>query len=265
MLSSIFRRMIFASFGPRPFVEIMTCNGPCRICDPKKKSQHGGSSATFTGIRIMRHRAAMSRDESTVTAFATGTIAKLLAQIGHSGEDEEVRRAFEQGSKWADVKATSRSVGVLFPEEGEEVLGGQWISVVQRETVVPARRTISLNVDLGEAEGEKKVGFEVWEVKEGIKVDKVKPPKEEEEEPLEEEEEEEEEEIEVKEKTIEKDSFLTSVGFSAQHATKIKGRWQTKVDIQFVIGSDGGIEVSAWEVGKAGRGEKASSSVPPLQ
>ncbi|TFY70437.1 hypothetical protein EVG20_g2562 [Dentipellis fragilis] len=239
-----------------------------------------GGSASLPGLD---ETLAQGYPESTVTAFATGTIvgggmgdpttllargaalqAKLLASIGHSDEDEEVRKAFEHDSKWVNVKAVSRTVGILFPEEGAEGLGGQWVGVVQRETVVPARRTISLDVDLGEGEGEKKVGFEVWEVKEGIKVEKVKPPKEEEEEPLEGEEEEEEEEIEVKEKTIEKDAYLAAIAFAAKHATKTGGRWKTKVEVQFLVASDGGIEVSAWEVGKDGKGEKTTSTVPPL-
>jgi hypothetical protein len=45
--------------------------------------------------------------------------------------------------------------------------------------------------------------MEVWKVKEGIKVDKVNPPKDEDDE-----EEEEEKAIEVKEKKIEKEAFL---------------------------------------------------------
>jgi hypothetical protein len=66
---------------------------------------------------------------------------------------------------------------------------------------IRARHTYAIDVDLGGgAEAERHIGMEVWEVKEGIKVDKVKPPKDKDEE---------EEEIEVTEKTIEKEVFLT--------------------------------------------------------
>ncbi|KAI0055330.1 actin-like ATPase domain-containing protein [Artomyces pyxidatus] len=239
-----------------------------------------GGSACLPGLD---ETLAQGYPESTVTAFASGTIvgggvgdpttllargaalqAKLLAEIGHSGEDEEVRRAFEQGSKWAAVKATSRTIGILFPEEGADAagLGGQWIGVVPAETAVPVRRSLSFDVDLGDDAGEKKVGFEVWEVKEGIKVEKVKQPRDEDEEL--EEDEEEDDEIEVKEKTIEKDIHLASLVLTAKHAQKQKGRWRTKLEVQVLLGADGAVEISAWEVGKEGKGEKTSVSVPSL-
>ncbi|KAI0043341.1 actin-like ATPase domain-containing protein [Auriscalpium vulgare] len=238
-----------------------------------------GGSASLPGLD---ETLAQGVQESTVTPFTAGTVigggigdpttllargaalqAKLLAQIGHSGEDEEVRKAFEQGSTWVRAKATTRSIGILFPEESSDAeLGGQWIGVIPRETAVPARRNIAFDVDLGEDGGPHRVGFEVWEVKEGVKVEKVKPPKDEDEEPLDEDEE--EEEIEVKEKTIEKEGYLASVVVETKNAKKQKGRWRTRLEVQFLLGADGSVEVSAWEVGTAVSGEKASVSVPPL-
>ncbi|PCH32980.1 actin-like ATPase domain-containing protein [Wolfiporia cocos MD-104 SS10] len=204
-------------------------------------------------------------DPTTILARGCALQAKLVATLADGTEEErEVRAAFAGGSKWTQARATSKTVGMLFPEEGAEgPLGGQWIPTVLKDTAVPCRRTLRFDVDLGEAEGEKKVGFEVWEVKEGVKIEKVKPPKDEEEDmPEDGEEEEEEEEIEVKERTVEKENLLTALHFAAKEAKKAKGRWTTKVEVQFLIDENGALEISAWEIGASGRGEKTSVSVP---
>lgn len=241
-----------------------------------------GGSASLPGLD---ETLAQGFPETLVTPFTAGTVvgggvgdpttiisrgcalqAKILATLPQNTEEErEVRAAFASGSKWTNARATSKTIGMLFPEEGAEgPLGGQWIPTVLRDTVVPARRTLRFGVDLGEGEGEKNVGFEVWEVKEGIKIDKVKPPKFEDEEdvPADEEEEEEEEEIEVKEKTVEKGNLLTALSFAAKAARQEKGRWTTKVEVQFIVHDSGALEISAWEVGPSGKGEKTVVTVP---
>lgn len=231
-----------------------------------------GGSASLPGLD---ETLAQGFPETLVTPFTAGTVvgggggdpttiisrgcalqAKILATLPQNTEEErEVRAAFASGSKWTTARATSKTIGILFPEEGAEgPLGGQWIPTVLRDTVVPARRTLRFDVDLGESEGEKMVGFEVWEVKEGIKIEKVKPPKFEDEEPDEEDEEEEEEE--VKEKTIEKENLLTALTFAANAARQVKGRWTTKVEVQFIVHDSGRLEISAWEVGPSGKGRK---------
>ena len=236
-----------------------------------------GGSACLPGLD---ETLAQSYPDTTVSPFTSGTVtgggigdpttmlargcalqARLLSLVGHSGEDEEVRASFDHTSKWSNVSVTSRTIGILFPEEGAPALGGQWIGLISRETAVPARRTFAFDVDLGEVAGEKKIGFEVWEVKEGIKTETIKPSKEDGE-PEEEDEEEEEEEIEIKEKTIEKDVFLSSLSFEAKQAQQSQSRWKTRVEVQTLVSADGGVEVSIWEVGKQGRGEKASVSSP---
>jgi heat shock 70kDa protein 1/2/6/8 len=194
-------------------------------------------------------------DPTTLLARGAAVQARLLADI--NGEDERVRQAFKRGSEMAAVKATARTIGVLFPEAangGTEGLGGQWIGGIQAETAVPVRRTYALNVDLGEpAEaGQRIVGLEVWEVKEGIKIEKVKPAKEDDDEGYEpgSEEEEEEEVIEVREKTIEKEAYLGALAVTTRQAWKQGESWQTSIVVQFLIGPDGKLEVSAYERGK---------------
>ncbi|EIM91780.1 actin-like ATPase domain-containing protein [Stereum hirsutum FP-91666 SS1] len=216
-------------------------------------------------------------DPTTMISRGCAMQAKLIMQVlGKEGESSDVAKAFTdattsqgEGAKWREVKTTSQSLGLLFPEEageGENGLGGQWVRVLAKETALPARRVVSVEVDLGAAEGEKKVGFEVWQVKEGVKTDHIKPP------PLErdpededDEEPEEEEDIEVKEKTVEKDEFLVALEIPAKFAKKQKGGWRTRVEVKLVVGVDGKVEIEACEVGKEGeRGEIVKGETPAL-
>ncbi|KAI0716152.1 actin-like ATPase domain-containing protein [Cerioporus squamosus] len=187
-------------------------------------------------------------DPTTILARGCALQAKILAQLGEGTEEErEVKASFTHGHQYTQSKATSKTIGLLFPEEGaENALGGQWIPAVLRETPVPARRIVAFNIDLGEGE-EKKVGFEM--------------PLLEDEEPAEGEEEEEEEEEELKEKTVEKENLLTSLSFVAQHATKKGGRWTTRLEVTTIVRENGALEVTAVEVGASGRGEKNVATV----
>jgi len=197
-------------------------------------------------------------DPTTVLARGAALQARLLAEI-ENGADERIRKAFERGSELVGVKATQRTIGVLFPEaaggegSGAEGLCGQWIGGIRTETAVPARRTYALEVDLGEegAEGgEKIVGLEVWEVKEGVKIEKVKPPRLEEEEEELEEEEEEEEEIEEKERSIAKEAYLGALTVRVKAGRKEGSRWRTSIEVQLLIEASGKLQVSAYERGK---------------
>ena len=212
-------------------------------------------------------------EESVVTPFSSGTAvgggasdpttilakgavlqAKLLAEIAG---DQNLLPAFGTETEFTTVRSTTRTLGLIFPEEGAEEggLGGQWIPVVHKETALPARRIYSFDVDLGENPSDK-VGFEVWEVKERVKVELVQEP------PLEGEEageEEEPEETEEKEKIIEKDgAALTNVVIPVKNGKKEKGRWRTKVCVQLVVDEGGKVEVTTWEVNG---GEKVQKTI----
>ena len=194
-------------------------------------------------------------DPTTILARGAALQARLLAEIGSGSgvEDERVRKAFEHESEHVGVKATARTIGVLFPEAAESGgLGGQWIGGIQAETAVPARRTYALEVDLGEyVGGEKLVGLEVWEVKEGVKVEKVKPPKDEDDAP-ESEDEEEEEEVEVVERTISKEVYLGALAVRARQGRKRGSGWRASIEVQFLIEASGKLQVSAYETGNEG-------------
>jgi molecular chaperone DnaK (HSP70) len=222
---------------------------------------YAGGSACLPGLDAAL---AMHLHEDVATPFSTGTVAgggigdpmtllargaalqaRLLAEI-ENGADERIRKAFERGNELVGAQATGRTIGVLFPgvaREGAEGLGGQWVGGIQAETTVPARRTYSLEVDVGEGGGDKTVGLEVWEVKEGVKVEKVKPPKGGDDD---EEEEEEEEEIEEKEKTISKERYLGALTVRVSQGRKGK----RSIEVQFLIEASGKLQVSAYERGK---------------
>ena len=185
-------------------------------------------------------------DPTTILARGCALQAKLLAGLADgSDEEREVKAAFARGTRWTGAKATSRTLGLLFPGAGE--LGGAWVAVVPRDTPLPCRRAVRFDVEVGE---EGKVGFEVWEAKEGIKVTLEKPPKFEGDD--DDEEEEEEEDIEIKEKTVEKEAFLTAVSLDAKKAQR------TRLEVQLVISENGDLSITALETPD---GEKVTVAV----
>jgi len=191
-------------------------------------------------------------DPTTILAKGAVLQAKLLAEIPGN---RDLLPAFGTETEFTKVKSTSKTLGLIFPEEGVEEggLGGQWVPVILKETALPARRIYTLDVDLGESPSDK-VGFEVWEVKESVKVELVKvPPPEGEDE----DEEEESEETEEKEKKVEKDgAALTSIVVPVKNGKKEKGRWKTKIGVQFVVDEGGKVEITTWEVDGGERVQK---------
>jgi molecular chaperone DnaK (HSP70) len=168
-----------------------------------------------------------------------------------------------------NVKATLRTLGLLFPNSEEEhaELGGVFVPVIQKETALPARRIITLEVGLPTAEP-RRVAFEVWEAKEGIRVEKIKievePLSDDEDEPQEDEYE------EVKHKIISKEillgalEFQSTLGLQAKGGSKSTanqvGGWTTTVQVQFVVGIGGELDVEVKEVGaSAEEGVQAGS------
>ncbi|KAG2136351.1 Hsp70 protein-domain-containing protein [Suillus bovinus] len=188
-------------------------------------------------------------DPTTILARGCALQAQLL--VGLAGETEEVRQAFIKGNGISSVSATSRTIGLLVPQvSAEGGLGGVWVPLILKETPLPCRRTVTVEVDVSGSED--RVGFELWEVSEGVRVDHVKPPK------FEDEEDEEEEELEeVKEKTISKEAFLASLSLSRTNTSKGK----TKVQVQAIISSNGAVDLSIREVTKNGLGEAVTVTV----
>ena len=69
-------------------------------------------------------------DPTTILARGSAFQAVLISSINDS--EAELREAFSRETKMNEVKATTRTLGVIFPnnsQEGEE-LGGSWIPVI---------------------------------------------------------------------------------------------------------------------------------------
>jgi len=180
-------------------------------------------------------------DPTSILARGAAIQAALLSKLSKSDEEgKEVREAILSG-KLSAVKATTRTVGVLFPNDREQdvQLGGVFVPVVQKETALPARRILEFNVGVGEAGV---VSVEFWEVKEGIRVEKVKIPRDPEDE---DEEDEEEEEEEIKHKIISKEVLLGLLSLPVKKA--VGG--QTKVRVQVIVGIEGEMDAQLEEVG----------------
>ncbi|RXW19695.1 hypothetical protein EST38_g6170 [Candolleomyces aberdarensis] len=194
-------------------------------------------------------------DPTTILARGAAAQAALITALSsNSEEDKELKEAITHAEGDVNkVKATSRTLGLLFPNSTEEhaELGGVFVPVVQKETALPARRILQLEVGL--TQDSKRVAFEVWEVKEGIRVEKVKV----EAEPLSdgEDEEQEDEFEEVKHKIISKEILLGALEFEAKLGLQVKGKselagtWSTTVQVQFIVGIEGELDVEAKEIG----------------
>ena len=193
-------------------------------------------------------------DPSTILARGCALQAHLIVSLAQESS-EELLGTFNKESTVTSVAATSRTIGLLVPQQdGAGSLGGIWIPLVLKETPLPCRRTLTFEVDAREANT--KAGFELWEVKEGVKIDHVKPPKFEDEEEAEGEDEEEELE-QVKEKTLTKEAYLASLSLSPKHP--IKGK--TTVQVQAVVSATGALQVSFREIIKDGFGEAVTATI----
>ncbi|KAJ7089670.1 Hsp70 protein-domain-containing protein [Mycena belliarum] len=180
--------------------------------------------------------------------LSTGCALQAALLLDFMEASPELVQTFEQTN---EVKTTVRTIGMLFPTSSAEDsngLGGIYISVIHKHTPLPARRLFEVEVALSGGEGDKatKFGFEVWEVEEEIKVDKVAPPPSDEP-PASDDEEDEPEEVKTKITT--KRAFLGTLfgetkGTPVKDKTK-KGTYAAAVQIEFVLGSDGVLLVEA--------------------
>ncbi|KAF8823212.1 hypothetical protein HHX47_DHR10000100 [Lentinula edodes] len=193
-------------------------------------------------------------DPTTVLARGCAVQAALIASLSSEGEDEELRKAFEHGSDLVDVKTTSKTLGLVFPDDSGNETGGTWIPLVLAETTLPARRTATF--DIGLSEESKRFAFELWEVSEGIRVEKISPAKVS---PSDaEDEDEEEDEEEIKHKTITKETLLGAAEAEAVLGIKVKGpskdagKWTTTVEATLIVTASGSVDVSVKEIGKDG-------------
>lgn len=197
-------------------------------------------------------------DPTTVIARGCAMQAVLLDSMGGTPDEDQLKASFVRGSTAGEVNATTKTIGILFPNELEEnkEMGGTWIPIVQKETALPARRTVSFEVGL--TESSKRITFELWESTEGIKIEKVASQKPDPSSEDEGDDEDEVEEIEVKHRTLTKDTFLGAIDTQAKLGIQTKGKgknagkWLTQVQVQIVVSQEGIVEVELRELGDGG-------------
>lgn len=190
-------------------------------------------------------------DPTGVLSIGCALQAGLLLRVHE--ESPELVHAFEQSE---EVKTTARTIGIIFPGGADsQGLGGTYIPAIHKHTPLPARRIHEVEVTLSGGEGDKatKFGFELWEVEEGIKVEKAAVFKSE---SPDDEDDEDDEPEEIKTKTTTKRSFLGAVlgetkGAAVKDKTK-KGAYTATLQIEVTLGSDGVLVVEA----RDSKGEK---------
>ncbi|KAL1740341.1 Hsp70 protein-domain-containing protein [Schizophyllum fasciatum] len=194
-------------------------------------------------------------DPATVLARGCALQAALIDVLG--AEDAELRRLFADAARLRevrDVPVAGAALGVVFPDAARrgEAMDGLWVPVIAKETPLPARRAVTVEVEV-ESDAAGRIAFEVAEASVDIKVELQKPPKDEDEE--EDEEDEEPEDIEVKQEVLKKERVLGVFEFEAKNAIKVlgsgpkAGKWTTTVDVKFVVGIDSALTVSLTEHG----------------
>ena len=98
-------------------------------------------------------------DPTTILACGSAFRAASISLISDS--EAELLEAFSRETKMNEVKATTCTLGVLFPnnlQEGKDV-GGTWIPVIQKVTALPARRMVPFDVEL--TDDSKRIAFDV--------------------------------------------------------------------------------------------------------
>ena len=204
-----------------------------------------GSSTLFPGLQ--QHLALLVPPTTPVTAAIDPS--EVIA-IGCALQALHLS-TLEEGLKLEDVLAFGREnagtlaqpIGIAVPgQEGDEL-----VKIIEAGAPLPVRRRVAFNVE----KGAQKVGVEVWEGKDEVKVEKVeKPPKEAngDDDEDEDEDDEEEEDEEIKTPVTKRAKCLGGVEVA------VKGDGQ--VFLEVIVQRGGGIEVRAWEEGHESSGDK---------
>ncbi|KAH6904660.1 dnaK-type molecular chaperone bipA [Coprinopsis sp. MPI-PUGE-AT-0042] len=199
-------------------------------------------------------------DPTSILARGCAIQAALLHSLADTEENKEIIESFHRSTKANQVQATTRTLGLLFPSNREEdqELGGVWVPVVRKETALPVRRILQFEVALG---AEKRVAAEVWEVKEGIRVERVALPPLEDDSDTPADDEDEPEHEEIKHQIISKEFMLASLELVAKLGLKQKGKAAKKefeglettmVKVTFIVSLEGALDVEISEVGEGG-------------
>ncbi|KIY72596.1 actin-like ATPase domain-containing protein [Cylindrobasidium torrendii FP15055 ss-10] len=184
-------------------------------------------------------------DPTTILARGSAVQAALL----HTLEEDDLRAAF---STSVEAPALGATVALYVP--GAEA----GIVALLKDTPLPARRVQVFEVEV--TESSKAFGFELWEIEQTVRVEKVKPPKVvySDDEGGADEDDEEEEEIEEKHKETKKVTLLGAATADAKLAIQTKGKgpdagkWFTTVEATVVVTEAGALSFDVKEIGEGG-------------
>ena len=113
-------------------------------------------------------------DQTTILARGSAFQATLISSIAHS--ETELREASSREAKMNESECNYpySLITRRREEEGKEVelLEGTWIAVIQKERALLEESFFSRC-----RAASTRIAFEVWEVKEGIREEKIIPPK----------------------------------------------------------------------------------------
>ncbi|KAK1218414.1 Hsp70 protein that interacts with Zuo1p [Marasmius sp. AFHP31] len=184
-------------------------------------------------------------DPSTLLARGAAVQAGVILETQEGQQGEAEKRVLKEGENGVEAKVTSKGVGLLFPsEDDEEQQGGTFVMLAPAETPLPARRHFTVKIPFPKEAGEKeRVAFEVWEAAEGVRIEKVKPPKVVYSDDEGGDEDEEEEEEEVKHRSVTRETLLGAAELTV--GVPKKEPRVVELEVKMVIGIDGNVKVEA--------------------
>ncbi|OCF38250.1 hsp71-like protein, partial [Kwoniella heveanensis CBS 569] len=175
-------------------------------------------------------------DPSQVIAIGCALQALHLSTLEDGLKVEDVLATAKQ-----TAEVTSAPIGIVLPGQDSEELAA---IVVDSGAPLPVRRRVAIPVSSAG-----KFGFELWEGKHEVKVEKVeRPPIEKDEEDEEEDEDEEEEDEEIKTAITKKVKALGGVS--------VEAKGEGKILLEVIVQRGGGLEVKGWQEGHEDSADK---------
>ena len=202
-----------------------------------------GSSTLFPGLQSHlgllvppTSPVTVTIDPSQVIAIGCALTALHLSELEDGLKVDEVLALAKE-----PVVCTAKPIGLVVPgSEGDEM-----IAVVPAGAPLPIRRRVSIPVQ----NGAEKVGFELWEGKDEVKVEKIERP------PIEKEEGDEEDEFDDEDEDEEKTTPVTRK-VKALGGLQVELKNGGNVVLEVIVQRGGGIEARAWEEGRESEADR---------
>jgi heat shock protein 1/8 len=197
-----------------------------------------GASTLFPGLQT--NLAGLVAPSTPVTAAIDPSqviaIGCALQALHLSRLDKDLQLSDVLALADRDAETLSTVIGIAIPGDKSETLAAK---LFEQGSALPSRRRVALGV----ASGAEKVGVELWEGKEDVKITKIPAP------PAEDDESEPEEDEETKEVILKKAKFL---GYVEAQTKGAKG-----VQLEVIVQKGGKVEARIWAEGQ----EESASTV----